>query len=147
MANTVVPRTAAQIEADGANPRSAAQQAQLETWMAGHGILGHVGVTDLAIRVDEIDAYAADGFMTSTRMSCPRRCGKDVRDHHSSDQINERCDTGLMSLDAMTEWFTARGAGRPRMITTWAALAEHYGKSEAELDALYLYDAIYWQTA
>jgi hypothetical protein len=60
---TRIARTAEQIEADGASPRSAAQQAQVEAWLASHE-----GKTiEEAIAADEIDAGAADGFMTATR--------------------------------------------------------------------------------
>jgi hypothetical protein len=31
-------------------------------------------------------------------MSCPRQCGVDVRDHHSSDLIDARCDTGTTEV-------------------------------------------------
>lgn len=55
-------RTAEQIQADGASPNSAAQQAQIEAWRAGHD-----GRTiQEAIDADQIDAYAADGFMTAS---------------------------------------------------------------------------------
>lgn len=55
-------RTVEQIEADGANPRSAAQQAQMERWLASHD-----GASiPQALAADEVDAYAADGFMTAS---------------------------------------------------------------------------------
>jgi hypothetical protein len=72
-----------------------------------------------------------------TYMSCPRRCGIDVRDHHSTALVNGGCDTGPMGLDEMTAWFEARGVGQPDGYTMEEAIREHYGKTEAEMDADY----------
>ncbi len=80
-----------------------------------------------------------------TFMSCPRSCGVDVRFHHSTDQVNGGCDTGPMSASDMRDWFELRGAGQPGCDTVAESLAEHYGKTEAELDAEY--DAICGWTA
>lgn len=73
----------------------------------------------------------------SALMTCPRACGVDVRDHHSSDQINGGCDTGPMSLEEMCAWFEARGAGDPGCLTTAELVAQYYGHSEDELDEIY----------
>lgn len=70
-------------------------------------------------------------------MPCPRQCGVDVRDHHSSDLVNGRCDTGLMPLDDMIEWLEARGVGQPGYFTVAEAISELYGKTEDELEAIY----------
>jgi hypothetical protein len=73
----------------------------------------------------------------ATFMSCPRNCGVDVGLHHSSDKVNGGCDTGPMSLDDMRAWFEQRGVGQPRFSTLDEVIAEHYGKTEDELDAIY----------
>ncbi len=78
-------------------------------------------------------------------ISCPRECGIDVRNHHSTDIVNGGCDTGPMSLDDMTAWFETRGAGQPGLVTVAEAIAEFYGKTEAELDDMY--SAIHGPTA
>lgn len=78
-------------------------------------------------------------------MSCPRECGVDVRQHHSTAPVNGGCDTGPMSLDDMHAWFVARGAGRPGFLSTAELIAEHYGKTEDELDEMY--DAVCGSTA
>jgi hypothetical protein len=70
-------------------------------------------------------------------MACPRQCGVDVRNHHSTTTVNGRCDTGPLSLEAMTAWFELRGAGQPGFPTTAELVAAHYGKTEDELEALY----------
>jgi hypothetical protein len=70
-------------------------------------------------------------------MSCPRECGIDVRAHHSSALVNNGCDTGPMSLDDMSAWFEARGAGRPGFCTVAELIEEHYGKTEDEMDRIY----------
>jgi hypothetical protein len=69
-------------------------------------------------------------------MSCPRQCDIDVRAHHSSTKVNGGCDTGPMSLDDMSAWFAARGAGQPGYYTVAKLIKEHYGKTEDELEAM-----------
>jgi hypothetical protein len=61
-------RTVEQIIADGARPESAEQQAQVERWQERHNLAGTVILDDM-LADDESEAYAADGFMTSTRRS------------------------------------------------------------------------------
>jgi hypothetical protein len=70
-------------------------------------------------------------------MACPRACGGDVRDHHSSATVKGGCDTGPMSLEDMSAWFAARDAGQPGFFTVAELVEEHYGKSEDELDKMY----------
>lgn len=61
-----------EIIADGARPDAAAQQAQLEAWIAEHRVTWS-GSSDLSalVAADEIDAYAdadaADGFVSAGR--------------------------------------------------------------------------------
>jgi hypothetical protein len=70
-------------------------------------------------------------------IACPRTCGADARNHHSSDLVKGGCDTGPMSLDEMTAWFELRGADQPGYGTTAQLVEEHYGKTEEELNELY----------
>lgn len=67
---------------------------------------------------------------------CPRQCGKDVREHHSTDLVNGGCDTGPMPLEDMITWLDERGA-EPGSPVTEQLIAEHYGKTREELDEWY----------
>lgn len=80
---------------------------------------------------------ARPGANEQSPMSCPRACGVDVRDHHSSAKVKGGCDTGPMSLEDMSAWFAARGAGRPGFHTVAELVEEHYGKSEDQLSEMY----------
>lgn len=95
-------------------------------------------VDEFIAMLGDVEAEAA--ARRASFMSCPRECGIDVRNHHSSDAVNGGCDTGPMSLEDMTAWFEARGAGQPGFYTAAELVKEHYGKTEDELEALY--DAI-----
>jgi len=75
--------------------------------------------------------------MTTTLIPCPRACGIDIRNHHSTDTVNGRCDTGPMSLDDMWDWFRMRGADQPGFMTTAELIAKHYGKTLVELEEDY----------
>lgn len=73
----------------------------------------------------------------ATFVACPRACGIDIRDHHSSDTVKGGCDTGPMSLSEMHDWFALRGAGLPGAFTMAELIEEHYGKAEVQLEAEY----------
>jgi hypothetical protein len=105
--------TLARGEDDAAEPRTPAEFAAL---------LGDVEAEATARR--------------SAFMSCPRQCGTDIRNHHSSGKVNGGCDTGPMSLEDMSAWFEARGAGQPDFYTVAQMIKEHYGKTEDDLEAL-----------
>lgn len=160
-----IARTAEQIEADGANPRSAAQQAQLESWLASHD---GKSVTE-AIAADEIDAYAADGFMTASRPVAIRECGKELaywpfgscteRAGHAGDcdrrstkprrraasppAYTTRIGTGLyltpsdaaMPREHMAVWLRARGVRDAGYLDE--LLTQYAGKTENEMDQIY----------
>lgn len=74
---------------------------------------------------------------TTSSMPCPRNCGVDVRNHHSSGSVNGGCDTGPMPVADMHDWFAARGVGQPGFLPMADAIAEHYGKTEDELNEVY----------
>ncbi len=40
-------------------------------------------------------------YTTAGYMSCPRNCGVDAREHHSSDRVDGGCDTGNRARDAV----------------------------------------------
>lgn len=64
-------RTTEQIIADGARPAAAAQQAQLERWISDHRVTWSGGSLQPLVAGDEIDAYAADGFMSANSNPSP----------------------------------------------------------------------------
>lgn len=68
---------------------------------------------------------------------CPRRCGVDIRDHHSPTLVTGRCDAGPMPVADMIEWLEARGVGQPGFPTVAEAIADFHGWSETALEALY----------
>lgn len=69
-------------------------------------------------------------------ISCPRQCGKDVSEHHSTDLVNGGCDTGPMPFSEMLDWFEERGAERT-WPTTSQLITKHYGKTRDELNEWY----------
>jgi hypothetical protein len=88
-------------------------------------------------RAPSYDGPVAAKQATASPMSCPRGCGVDIRDHHSSDEVKGGCDTGPLSVQDMRTWFEARGAGQPGFCTVAELIEEHYGKTEDELDKMY----------
>lgn len=92
-------------------------------------------VDEFVAMLGDVEAEAA--ARRATYMSCPRRCGVDVRAHHSTDVVNGGCDTGPMAIADMVEWFEARGVGQPGYYMVSEAIREFYGKTEGELEEIY----------
>jgi hypothetical protein len=122
-------RTAEQIIADGARPEAAAQQAQLERWISGHEQERPADdYVDYIVR-DEIDAYAADGFMSSNPATCTVKdgvwtCPPEYLEGHVHDYR-----PGITQAEALEERFgplPVRVPGRAQKIAAIHALADWF---------------------
>lgn len=87
-------RTTQQIIDDGARPTAAERQAQLERWISDHRITWSGGSLQPLVQGDEVDAYAADGFMSGAALPQrdPGTAGQRLR--------------AIAAIHALADWYT-----------------------------------------